>query len=530
MTRVVVGATSAVVLLLATSALACSSRPASGTPPVVWTTDSLTRVAQDDPPAPGTAAVVTAARNEYESFQIVVSGGGDRVTVEDVAVTDLEGPAGATISANDLTLYREHYVEVTRGTPERDGTNEPGGAGLYADGLVPFVHPDTRAELDGPIRARGTVVEPGENQPYWIDVLVPRDAQPGTYAGTYEVTTDRGTFDGPVTLTVLDVVLPDVPLLHTAFLSASGAESVSRELLRNRLMPGTSLPQLGQLARGAPLNAVNTGFYSGADRDTCAMDPPPPPETIRARAATAPPRALVYNYTADEVQFCDGLVPPLKEWARALHSAGVGQLVTIPPDPDLFTDDAGGAGVDIWAVLPKDFDAEIIEQMRRTDRGMQLWSYTAVAQDGYSPKWLIDFAPVNFRILPGFLNHSQGVTGTLYWRVDNWEGVDPWDTAVLYDGRYPGDGMFVYPGEQVGLPGDVAPSMRLKWVRDGVEDYAYARLAQRAGGVPEVSRIVRSVAQDWQTWSDDPVQLYQARAELADLLVADARTDPDPPR
>lgn len=490
---------------------------ASGAPPVVWTTGSLTRVALEDAPSPAGAAVLTAARNEYESFQIVVSGGENAVTVEDVTVTELAGPDGATISADDITLYREHYVRATQGSPDRGGSNRPEGAGLYADGLVPFVDPGTRAELNGSIRARGAVVRPGESQPYWVDVRVPKGATAGEYTGTYEVTTDHGGFDGQLTLTVLDFTLPDVPLLRTAFLSESDSESTSRELLRHGLMPGSSLDLLGPLGRDVGLNAVNAGFYSGADRENCELGPPPTPGEIRERTATASPGALIYNYTADEIDECDDYVEPLKEWARNLHAAGVKQLVTMPPDPRLFSDDAGGPGVDIWAFLPKDFDPEVIDQMRGADPRMQLWSYTALAQDSYSPKWLIDYSPANFRVLPGFLNYSLGITGTLYWRVDNWEGVDPWETVVLYDGRFPGDGMFVYPGDEVGLPDGVVPSIRLKWVRDGVEDYAYARLAGRVNPV-DAGRISRSVGQDWRTWSDDPEELYRARLELAGLL------------
>lgn len=503
----------AFVLVVALAGAACSTAPPSGMPPVVWTAPSLIRIGQEDLPRAGDAALLTAARGEYESFQIVVSGGGEPVSVDDVVISELEGPGGAVIAAENVTRYREQYVEVDRGTPDRGGSNPPLGEGVYADGLVPFTDPDSGAALAGEVRALGVTIAPGENQPYWVDVFVPSDVPAGEYTGTWEVSTGWGDFDGPVTLTVLDLTLPDAPLLPTAFLNSSGTPAIDRELVRNRLMPGSSVEGLGPLAADPRVTAINTGFYSGADRETCRMDPPPAPTEITARAAGV--SGLVYNYTADEVRDCDGLIPQLQEWARTLHAAGVKQLVTIPPDPALFTDGAGAPGVDIWAVLPKDFDPATIDQMRRADPAMQLWSYTAVAQDGYSPKWLIDFSPVNFRILPGFLNHSQGVTGTLYWRVDNW-GDDPWRTAVLYDGRFPGDGMLVYPGDRVGMPGGAAPSIRLKWIRDGVEDYAYAQLAQRVDADAAL-RVARSVGQDWRTWSDDPAELLRARNELAVL-------------
>ncbi|MDN5856306.1 MAG: DUF4091 domain-containing protein [Actinomycetia bacterium] len=460
-----------------------------------------------------------AARGEYESFQVVVHGGGGApVIVTDVSVSDLHGPGDSIISRDDITLYREHYIEVKRGTPDWGGSNRPLGAGRYADALVPFVHPDTGAPLNGAIRARGMTVEPGANQPYWVDVLVPTTAAAGTYTGQYVVTTDRAVFAGPVTLTVLDFTLPVVPSLYTAFLNSSQRESINQELLRHKLMPAVPIDSLGPLLSDDRLNAVSTGFYSGADRDSCRMAPPPPVAEIAAVAARRPPQALIYNYTADEISECEGLTARLQEWARNLHEAGVRQLVTMPPDPALFTDGRGGAGIDIWAVLPKDFDAGTIEQMYQASAEMQLWSYTAVAQDNYSPKWLIDFSPTNFRILPGFLNQAMGVTGTLYWRVDNWHG-EPWETAVMYDGTYPGDGMLVYPGEQVGMPGGAAPSIRLKWIRDGVEDYAYAEFTRAVGATAETTRIIRSVAQDWHTWSADPDELLRARLELASVVL-----------
>lgn len=509
-------ATVAFALVVTVGAAGCAA-PAGG-PLVVWTAGSLTRVGPTDPATGTTAVTLTAARNEYESFQVVVSAGGGVADV-DLEVSELRGPDGAVIPRTALTLYREQYVTVERGTPGSGGGNEPTGAGRYADGLIPFVDPENGTPLRGEINARGAAVEAGENQPYWVDVLVPSTAPAGRYTGTYRVRTDLGSFDGTVTLTVLDLTLPETPALYTSFGSRTGAPAVSRELLRNRVMPGAEAAQLGPLAADAGVNAVDTGFYGGADRDTCALDPPPPAAEIAEVAGAVTglrPGALLYNYTADEVAECGDLTAGLQEWARTLHQAGVRQLVTIPPDPALFSDGAGGAGVDIWALLPKDFDPAMIDRMRRARSDMQVWSYTAVAQDDYSPKWLIDFSPVNFRVLPGFLNQSLGLTGTLYWRVDNWGKGNPWDTAVLYDREYPGDGMLVYPGEQVGLPGGVAPSIRLKWIRDGVEDYGYAALARATGRTEAVTRIVRSVGTDWRTWSKDPAQLERARQELAE--------------
>ena len=34
-------------------------------------------------------------------------------------------------------------------------------------------------------------------------------------------------------------------------------------------------------------------------------------------------------------------------------------------------------------------------------KGDAVWSYNTLVQDAYSPKWEIDFDPINFRIQPG---------------------------------------------------------------------------------------------------------------------------------
>jgi hypothetical protein len=197
-------------------------------------------------------------------------------------------------------------------------------------------------------------------------------------------------------------------------------------------------------------------------------------------------------------------------------------------------DDGTGTGrsaVDIWVVLPPDFAAHRaqIEQVLR--KGDEVWSYTALVQDSYSPKWEIDFAPINFRILPGFLSQSIGLTGLLYWRVDRWNATS-WQAAPVYEvppsaNAYPGEGMLVYPGQAVGLP-SVLPSMRLKWIRHGVQDYDYVSLLKQLGRGEWALNISKRVAADWHEWTKDPNVLEAARYQLGrelDRLAANRAPD-----
>ena len=244
--------------------------------------------------------------------------------------------------------------------------------------------------------------------------------------------------------------------------------------------------------------------------------------TLIEEAEKRRPGTFLYNYTADEIDGCENLLEPLRAWARNLHQAGVKNLVTMKPRAELLNDGSlsGRSAVDIWALLPVMFEQAGGALKMVRDKGDEVWSYNALAQDGYSPKWLIDYAPINFRIQPGFMSQSLGLTGLLYWRVDHWT-QDPWrdvnNVGRFGDYNAPGEGMLVYPGEAAGLRG-VAPSMRLKWLRDGVEDYEYVELLKHRGRGDWALDQVRSVACDWKHWSRSSAKSEQVRLALGQEL------------
>ena len=125
-----------------------------------------------------------------------------------------------------------------------------------------------------------------------------------------------------------------------------------------------------------------------------------------------------------------GALPGNSGRGRALHAVGVDQLITMPPLPDLY-DDGSGTGrsaVDVWVLLPKLYDQYQSNVQYVQGKGDKTWSYNCCEQDDYSPKWLLDFDPINYRVQPGFINESLGLNGLLYWRVDWWTS-DPWNNV-----------------------------------------------------------------------------------------------------
>ncbi len=499
-------------------------------PPVIWVAGSLQRIGPGDPAGSGTQAQLWAARGEYESFQIITRApDGNDVTNVSVSVSDLTAPGGQVIAKDNLTLYRENYVYIgpDNGSPNLGGSNQPLGPGWYADGLIPFLDPTTGSAVSGgALTAVPYNLSAGTNQPIWVDVFVPRNAAPGQYLGAYTVTSSQGGVGGQILLNVWNFTLPIQPSLKSSFGIWNSFNMATYEtLLLNRLMPDygspyPSMPQQTTLTTSYGLSAADLGFYSGASYGDCQMSPAPAVSSIEAADAAQNPNLFLYNFSSDEIDDCTSLFSDVKEWAGNLHAAGINNLITMGPTPELF-DDGTGTGrsaVDIWAVLPNTYDTDLNNVQTVLQKGDQVWSYNAEVQDAYSPKWEIDFAPINFRIQPGFISQSLNLTGLLYWQVDGWSS-DPWNNVFMFDGgeSFPGDGQLVYPGSTVGIAG-AAPSMRLKWLRDGVDDYDYIQLLKQAGYGDWAIQIARSIAPDWTNWTRDTNALEAARLKLGQML------------
>jgi hypothetical protein len=493
--------------------------------PLVWVTPSLARTGPADPAGTGATAQIYAGRGEVQSFQVVIQAPYGGLNNVNFSVSNLAGPGGAVIPYTAFTLYREQYVYVNQGSVNWEGTNQPLGAGWYADGLIPFNDPSTGVPIQGAaLEAVPFNLTWTNNQPIWVDLTVPRNATAGTYYGNYSVTSNQGNFTGTIALTVWNFTLPLQPTLKTAFsFWTADSTAAEEELLRNKISPpsttaGTQLSLMNTYGLGS----ANIPYGSGAKFGSCAALPAPTAAQFEAQAALEQPGLYLYGYTFDEITLCPGLFPLLQQWAYNMHQAGIRNLVTIAPNPLLY-DDGSGTGrsaVDIWTMLPLEYQSDLSQIPVVLAKGDSIWSYNTLVQDSYSPKWQIDFAPINFRIQPGFISQSLGFTGLLYWRVDYWSS-SPWtwvnNTGAFSTNNYPGEGMLVYPGAQVGIAG-VAPSMRLKWLRDGIQDYEYIAMLKNAGAGTWALGLAASMGPDWINWTRDVNALANVRQQLGQQL------------
>ena len=184
----------------------------------VWTVTETARVLRDAPVGQASVAKLASARNEWESFQILVQ---SDVPIEGIRLEagDLKGPKGAVLRGDDARLFRQHQFELTTATYR----NEKFKPGWYPDALIPFRHPlDQTALLEGRLCAVPFDLPARQTHGFWVDIYVPADTSPGEYRGTYRVAASDGqVVELPILLTVWNFALPNISSLQTAFGSPS---------------------------------------------------------------------------------------------------------------------------------------------------------------------------------------------------------------------------------------------------------------------------------------------------------------------
>ena len=187
-----------------------------------------------------------------------------------------------------------------------------------------------------------------------------------------------------------------------------------------------------------------------------------------------------------------------------------------------------------------------VKAAQQQAQGEQFWSYTGLVEypENPSPYWQIEFPLLNFRIIP-WIDYRYGLRGMLYWTTANWNeirarGHSPWsDPCSVTSGGdcFNGDGMLVYPGKEVGyvIPAGTygslstapvygpVPSLRLKSIRDGMQDYELLKLAAAKNPVAAMDVAVSVGCVDagrncFHAWNSDPDALMRARVRLGEIV------------
>ena len=553
--------------------------------------NSMERIGQNESPRGATSVEIGSAKNEVESFQVVVAAPTENITVVKAEISDLTGPDGSRIGQDNVTLFREEYVRVRMSTPRAELP-----PGLYPDPLVPFVNPVTGKPIEPRSRTSKRWGEPattsghdmyavpfevfkGQNQALWVDVRVPKNIPAGVYNGEFRVWARGGISERiPMTVTVWDFTLPDGPTHKNHFGSFSNVaryfnvkrgsdefKQIERRYCRamaehrmNPPIPHDLLPQVnndGSLTIMPERHRALVKFL--AEFHVTDFEIPRsrfarlPSSTLKSDYKTISPANRekaqryykeFYQYLVDNgwekrayVYMLDE--PNLREnyeqvlvLGRLVHEA-VPQLKCLvveqtyrqdPSWPDV------DPAVDIWCPLWSFIDRKTINE--KIAGGDEVWSYTALVQrspryhpqyervkDLDPPYWHID-RPLTVYRVPTWINYQYGITGLLYWSTVT-TVIEPWwNPAFAHPRHYNGGGFLFYPGAPCGIDGPVC-SMRLKNLRDGMEDYEYFALLEKLAGRKVAKEIVDAIAPNWWGFSKAPADFLAARKKLAEQIL-----------
>jgi hypothetical protein len=540
----------------------------------VWTVTDTRRVLREDPAEKPTVARLACAGNECRGFQILVR---SDVPVRGIRIEpgDLVGPQGAILKASRSRLFRQHQFQLA----DASSRNESFRPGWYPDALIPAAHPLTgKAIGEARFVAMPFDLPAGQTHGFWVDLDVPAGTKPGEYRGMYHVRSAEGpSAEVPVILTVWGFDLPPTPTMQTslgspahqlagyyekrakagkgrkltdedgAFLQISQMLSEHRIDATPRLsldpkkqpdgtfrIPSERIRALREFIDRFHVNAVMTPHPNQA-----VKDPEAEREQLRAwlaawdRAAIelGRPNVVFYTYLLDEPNDKEAY-QYVQKWGRAIRqfkSALKVMVVEQTLTQDTAWGDLNGA-IDIWCPLFCLHDEPTAASRRAL--GETIWTYTALCQGGkMSPWWQTDFPLLHYRV-PAWIAWRYRMRGLLYWGgMSFWDHVDdPWTDPKTYnlrkEGKGPifnGEGSLVYPGRDVGYEG-IASSLRLKALRDSIEDYEYLAILERSGRAAEAEKLVLPLAESFFRWNPDPKAYDEARAKLAAMIMAAQRT------
>jgi len=513
-----------------------------------------------------------SARNEWEPFAVLIrdSAGLTNVNVE---VGEFTGP-GDPIT--EIEPYRVHYVPVP---VERIShlPPDPSLAGYWPDGLVPFVDHfvgEDRAGAPFDLAADFTQI-------VFVDVFIPEDQAPGHYSATVTVTADgRNEWTGSVTLEVWDFAIPTGISLASNYgwslgwgsnwRPAHGGITNSQDLhwrymeefARHRISlynwntrnPSYAWNEDTQSIDWdwAEFDAVDgpildgtfyrPGYkFTGYTLPGVPAAPPSVDPTVWELAYWGGWAQHFRDKGWHHVLFCympdeprPEMYPALRDLAARLHAA----------DPDLqpmVTEqfEEGLAGdVDIWCPdaplfsdsMPFPPFPEVYDERRAL--GETTWWYNCVSAVMFFDyaSHAVDAESSYMRIWT-WLTRRYHFTGILFWQTVYiiGQGRDVWD-SMFAEPFFQGDGTVIFPGtiDRIGGTTDIpVASLRMKYLREAMEDYEYFHILDERGDDSWVDAITRTVAPKTYNWEHDWSVLLTWRERVAQKILG--TVDETPP-
>ncbi|RKI75239.1 DUF4091 domain-containing protein [Corallococcus sp. AB049A] len=542
--------------------------------PTAWGEGMMVKVRPDDT-APGTATEVrlTAARNEFVSFQVALHGGDTGLKGVHARLPALEGPGSKTLTGPDVMLYRQTYLT----TRQASVPGQP--VGRWPDGLVPEtdeIAREARNAFPFDVPAR-------EARALWVDVHVPADAPPGEYSGTVTVEADGG-FQRQVTarLTVVDARMPGTASLASAFplspgqvcLAHLGHADCSHAELQPLLVRYQRLALEHRLTL-PKLFARMSGPQAWSEFDATwgpLLDGTAPTRLSGARMTsleyTGPlTGAGLADFTThlrergwlDRAYARIGDEPPHGSTFEQVQAAGTLVRQAAPGLRTLLT--TNSINLEAYALGPLvDIVVPLVNHLEGTEPGFvgdqtatygsflsrpgtELWTYQSCMSHGCAPgfpmpenqpgagwpSYLVDRPSAKARAME-WLTFLFGGTGELYYEMALMLPT-AWTDQFHFNGN--GDGTLFYPGTPAVIGGttDVPlASLRLKLIRQGMQDYEWLKAVSDAGDPAFAHQVARElIPTAWQV-PDDGAAFDAARLRLIQRYQELTQGNPAAPR
>lgn len=495
---------------------------------VLWTAPMTVKYMLEDTPdlKYGDTLTVELGRNETESVQLIVTPD-TNVSSYDLQVGALTG-GGNEIPAENVSVYREHYIKVTQATG-----NFP--LGYYPDAMVPLALSKQAGE---------DKIKKGQNQAFVIQVRTDADTPAGEYEADVTLTLDGTTYTRKLRVTVWDYALPKETHAKTAFalwddqltygyytagedmideyyefmldyrislLNVPNTDGLTTEEKVDKVfeyacraeVSGINLPYLtvdARVTEGENAGMLYTTFDKAdmekllrglinKEKETGkrvfhkfyvymgALDEPQGKKLLWVQEANNDFAQLKQTLAADELLFSSAAYEDIRQELLEVEF-----VITTPIQDALIMDRPAGdyRGVDTWCPQFDNFNSEAQRRTaaERVAAGDKMWWYGCIGPKNPYPTYHTDDNLLSARLI-NWMMMDYGIDANLYWSINifgkynaerrTYFSRDCWTDGMAFPGAN-GDGYLVYPGRKYGLTGPI-PTVRLEAIRDGQEDY-----------------------------------------------------------
>lgn len=471
---------------------------------------------------------LSGARNEYESFQLaVIPYMGKELKSITVKANSLNQSNGkGVINKENVNIYRVGRVKIINSICPAAMSDQQ-----WPDPLLPN-QAQKAQKMDLAL--------------FWIEIKIPKTASPGDYTGELQLSADGESVPVKINLHVYNFTLPDrVPFPVAVWTKnpEKGDMEIYRRVLAEFLKHGVDPLNAGKdtwKLDSRDFNEIDKTIAFCLERGQQVFEIPRvsgknkkklKPLYDHLKEKQWLDKAVVYTDKdeADAITYETKNIPFYRDMKKLYPDLRIFAATEYHPEID--------KGCDIWL---NDLSTGKGMDFARENHGKAiLWNYYCglpircdySAPLEYAPQMMVERLGIEHR-LPFWIAWKYGVEGIFIFAGNIVAPKKISDDAMLWEddqaGKWPysgylnGDGFIMYPPH--------IPSIRMKMLRDGLEDYGYlmelkkrlpritgAECRKEAGEILEIPSIVMI---DSHYYNRNPKGILETRQRIGEILDA----------